>query len=359
MTGTEEEVDSPRGVDRERDAATGPWIAGRRVSGAEVLERLLLVARGLGFVVLVFFLPDVARRIAARELPGGGFAGLLQSHPDGPLAPLLTLAASVLLSGLIVTLHARLGRGADRPRPLLRPDRHWALEWGRGFLLGGGLASAAVIPLWGAGLVRIRGLSESCLVTTGGLGPLEAVGFAGAILVALALRAAQEEMGFRGPSLRDLTGGVGAPLGAFFLAASFAIIHGRNPALGRAGLLGIFLAGFALAGIVRARGDLGMACGIHFGWNAFLGLVWSMPVSGYLLSGRLLVVEPSPSSDVALWTGGDFGVEGGVTGIAVLFLFGFFAWRLPAASGRAVEGISGNRGGASADAGSPDGSPSP
>jgi membrane protease YdiL (CAAX protease family) len=147
-----------------------------------------------------------------------------------------------------------------------------------------------------------------------------------AVFALLVLESAREEMGFRGPSQRDLGNAIGAFGAALFLAGSFALVHRANPDVTVPGLLGIFAAGFALAGIVRARGDVGMASGLHTGWNVFLGLVWAAPVSGHPIWCAALDV----TSRNDRWSGGAFGPEGGPTGIAVLLLLALIAWRLPA-----------------------------
>ncbi len=302
----------------ERDEPAGPVIAGRKITAEDVLRRLMLVARSLGFVVLVFFVPDVLRGIARDVVGGGGFHGLITGESEAPLLALLVTAAAVAISVAVVTLHGRLGDGAAEPRRLLRLDRRWTLDWGKGFLAGAAAATLAIVPLLATGAMHVRGLAARDASPVLGL----------ALLVALLLRGLHEEMGFRGPAFRDLGRAISPPLAAAFLAGSFALIHGGNPAFDRMGLLGVFIAGFAFAGFVRARGDLGMATGAHTGWNVFVGLVWSVPVSGYRLPGRLLDVEPSSASEAARWSGGDFGVEGGLAGIVALFLLGLFAWRM-------------------------------
>jgi membrane protease YdiL (CAAX protease family) len=283
----------------------------------EAFRRLMLVARGLGFVFLVYFLPAFLRDAAGMAMPGQGLAGALTGDPAGPWWPLAISVATFLLSATFVLLHARVAQRADRPRLLLALDRRWWRDYGLGFLLGAAAATAAVLPLFVAGAIEIRGIGP--LLSR----PVPALG----VFALLLLEGAREEMGFRGPSQRDLGDAIRVLPAAIFLAGSFALVHRANPDVTPAGLLGVFVAGLALAGIVRARGDLGMACGLHAGWNVFLGLVWSVRVSGHTLTTAAL----DTTSKESVWTGNSFGPEASPTGIAALALLAVLTWtRRPA-----------------------------
>jgi len=292
---------------------------------SDVLARLVLGARALGLVFLVYFLPALARDVAGLTIPGANWLDLTRDAPGPPWIALAVVAVSFAVSVAIVLLYTRFGGdGAVRPVPLLRADRAWLAEWGRGVLLGGLCATAAVVPALLAGALRIQGVRS-----------VERPDVLFALAVVLVLEAAREELGFRGPPQRDLTAAAGFPVAAIFLAGSFTVVHAANPAVGRSGMVGIFLAGIALAGLVRARGDVAMACGLHAGWNGFLGLVWSVPVSGVSLAPALLEVDaPGPP----FWTGGSFGAEAGAPGLVVLAVLGFVTWMLPARSGPKGEG---------------------
>ena len=291
------------------------------LSLSTIVHRLVLIARGLAFVFLVYFVPVVARDLLAQALPGGGMIGILVGDPAGPWFPFLVSGATLVLSAVFVLLYARTWEGASRPARLLRFDRRWFSEWGRGFLIGGAVASLVLAPLFLAGVFRIDAVSSG-----GSERPLWVL----AVLLTLFFEAAREELGFRGPAQREITAAINFPVAAIFLAGSFAIIHGGNPAVGKSGLLGVFLAGLALAGLARARGDLGMVCGVHAGWNVFTAMVWSVAVSGFQLDAALLEVSPSASTS---WTGGDFGIEGSIPGIVSFLILAFVTWGLPARAG--------------------------
>jgi membrane protease YdiL (CAAX protease family) len=284
----------------------------------ELFRRLVLFARGLGFVFLVYFIPAFLRDLLGMAWPGGGLVGALQGDPDGPWFPLAIAALTLTPSILAVRWHARIDARETPATRTARAGRRGVREWGLGFLLGAGVASLAVIPSLLAGAIEFVGPSA-------GGGP-SVLAFTAVVLILLG-EAAREELGFRGPAQRDLARAVTSLPAAVFLAGSFALIHRANPDMTNPGLLGIFLAGVALAGVVRARGGITMACGLHAGWNVALGLAWCTPVSGFRLDAAPLETVSRDS-----WlSGGSFGPEGSVPGIAVLTLLALAAWtRRPA-----------------------------
>jgi CAAX protease family protein len=300
-----------------RDCTVNPFDA--------FVARSLAVARGLGFAFLVYFVTALLRDVGGTLIPGAAILdAVTHGGTTGLLACLAVSAATMALAVLLVRLYSRTHGEADRPVPLLRLRAHWWREWARGLLIGAGLATLAVAPSIALGQVEILGPVRDLA----GHAPRMLL-----IVLILALEAAREELGFRGPAQRELTRAVGFPIAAIFLAGSFAVIHAGNPAVGRAGMAGIFAAGLALAGLARARGDLGMVCGVHAAWNVALGMVWSVPVSGIRLHDRLLYT----SSDTSIWTGGSFGAEASGPAIVVLFLFAFATWRLSPAVCPATE----------------------
>lgn len=284
-----------------------------RVNVDAVTARAVLFARALGMLFLVYFLPVVIRDVAGSALPGGGILGLFSGEVAAPFVPLALCAATLALSILFVVLFDRRSGGGEPP--LLRFDAPYFRRWGFGFLAGTAIVVLAHVPLALAGVVRIDMLSS-----TAALRP----GLAVAIFLALLAESWREELAFRGPSQRDLTRVAGFPFAAFFLAGTFTLLHLANPNAAPGTLVGVFLAGMALAGVVRAEGDLALAAGLHAGWNVALGMIVSLPVSGIRLGARLL--ETRLVGD-PLWTGGRFGFESSLPGIALLFAAGFFAWK--------------------------------
>ena len=290
----------------------------------KLVGRLVLIARALGFVALTYFVPALVRDLVGYAIPGGTLSEALTG--SAPWVALGTVLLAFALAALFVRLYSLTGPEADRPRPLLRFDHPWLKGWSQGVVIGAVVATVAVVPMLLAGAVQITGWSSTLAAA-----PATALG----LVVLLVFLAALEELGFRGPAQRDLGRAVSFPVAAMFLAGSFAVIHGVNPEIGRRGMAGIFLAGMGLAGLVRWRGDLSVAAGAHAGWNIAVGLIWSVPVSGFRLTPRLLEADLTGSTG---WTGGSFGVEGSIPGIVALALATAVSWGLPPAPEKPDQG---------------------
>jgi membrane protease YdiL (CAAX protease family) len=296
-----------------------------RVTLDSLVDRAMLGARALGFVFLIYFVPVLLRDVLGAVLPGDGIFALFSPEPSPLGIGLAISAGTTLLSLVFVWVHSRLGHGAREPRTLIRADHAFGRDWIVGFALGALSCGVVFGGLVASGMIRVSGISTNFHVG----GAL----VAGAILLLESLR---EELGFRGPAQRDLGRAIGFPLSAVFLAGSFALVHRANPAFTPLGLLGVFLAGLFLAGVVRRRGDLALASGWHGGWNVFVGLVWSIPLSGYRLGGALL--ETTSDGD-STWTGGRFGIEGSWPGIALFVVLGFLSWRRSGASDSSARAV--------------------
>jgi uncharacterized protein len=98
----------------------------------------------------------------------------------------------------------------------------------------------------------------------------------------------------------------------FFLGLHLGVIRDQPlPAIS------LFAAGILLGTAYAVSGNLWLPIGLHFGWNILQGPVLGQAVSGQALDagGQLLHV-----TGPAVMTGGEFGVEGGLIGIAVTAL---------------------------------------
>ncbi|HJQ65919.1 MAG TPA: CPBP family intramembrane glutamic endopeptidase [Gemmatimonadales bacterium] len=194
-------------------------------------------------------------------------------------------------------------------------DRHeWGtLGWSGGrrlwlrFALGlalGGAAAAAAIALTLADGARVTLTSAA-----GAYVPV-----AGAFAVGLFAAALSEELVFRGYPCRRFAEAVGPGPATMILAVGFAAAHLRNPEVSVFGLVNIALAGIWFS-MAFFAGGMGLAWGLHAGWNLTLSLLFDAPVSGKRFD--------IPGVDYLLgnhaWVGGGaFGPEGGAVGTIAL-----------------------------------------
>jgi hypothetical protein len=129
--------------------------------------------------------------------------------------------------------------------------------------------------------------------------------------VALLGAALFEELVFRGAPLRLLARALGAWPATLVLALGFAAAHVRNPDATPFGTVNIALAAVLLSVAFFSRGGIPLAWGLHFGWNAGVGLVFSAPVSGIPFAASPLAYTAGHHAWV---DGGAFGPEGGLVG---------------------------------------------
>lgn len=188
-----------------------------------------------------------------------------------------------------------------------------------GALNGRWLAHLLIGGVFGAALMLLPAL----FLTLGGWVGWQAV-FPGWSVVAPALLlmagvALAEELLFRGVLFQRLIDGVGVWPAQGMIAALFVLTHMGNPGMEGATRLwagaNIFLASilFGLA-YVRTR-SLALPIGIHFMANVTQGIILGFGVSG---TAEPSVLEPRFLTDQAWLTGGVFGLEASLPGLAAV-----------------------------------------
>jgi membrane protease YdiL (CAAX protease family) len=135
-----------------------------------------------------------------------------------------------------------------------------------------------------------------------------------------------EEMLSRGYQLRNLAEGLNfkplspktALLLAYLISSSiFGALHAMNPNASLISTLMLILAGLFLGLGYVLTGELAISIGLHITWNFFQGNVFGFPVSGSQTPATFIAIQ---QGGPALWTGGEFGPEAGLIGIAAIFL---------------------------------------
>ncbi len=175
----------------------------------------------------------------------------------------------------------------------------------RGLGLGASMAALAV------GLAFVVGRATVRLTHDWSRWPVIAV----PLFVGLLLAALSEELLFRGFPLRRLADAIGPWAAMTLLAVGFGLAHLKNPSATVFSTINVALAGVWLSFAFFSHGGMGLAWGLHAGWNAGLALVFDAPVSGYPFSVPAVAYAPGRHPWV---DGGAFGPEGGAVTTIVL-----------------------------------------
>jgi hypothetical protein len=233
------------------------------------------------------------------------------------LRPALTLAAfvgSIWLAGRVLDRR----RFADFG---LHLDGAWWLDLGFGLALGAVLMGLIFLVEWRTGWVTVEAVMRP---------PAPDSSLAGLLLIELWAFVGvgiQEELFSRGYQLKNLSEGLHAlrrvgPRTALILAtlisaAIFGLLHAANPNATLISTVNIMLAGLMLSLGTLLTGELAIPIGLHITWNFFQGNVFGFPVSGGTSFVSVLTIEQHGHP---LVTGGAFGPEAGLIGVAAMGL---------------------------------------
>ncbi len=284
-----------------------------------------LIAQALLFLVANLALGVPAGAAMAAWLvsrPGGAAlaanpAALTQAMVSHPLYRVVSLA--LLLASLVGSIWLA-GRFLDRRR-FVDFGLHLRASWWLDFAFG--LALGAVLM---AGIFGVE-LAAGWVTVAGTLRAPGAQAFAPALIIGLVGYLAvgfYEELFSRGYQLHNLAEGLngrllgrrGAVLVAWLLSSSvFGVLHATNPNATAISTINLIVAGLFLGLGFILTGELAIPIGLHITWNFFQGNVFGFPVSG-TQSGATLVAIAQRGPE--LWTGGAFGPEAGLIGLAAI-----------------------------------------
>lgn len=145
------------------------------------------------------------------------------------------------------------------------------------------------------------------------------------VMLVLVLGAIGEEMLFRGYAFQVLVASIGPYATVLPAGILFGLAHASNLGITRLGLLNTAAWGVLLGWAFLRSRDLWLPIGLHLGWN------WMLPLFGVQLSGFTIQVTGFALEWKIgpVWSGGDYGPEGGLlTSIVILLLVGFL-WKAP------------------------------
>jgi membrane protease YdiL (CAAX protease family) len=122
-------------------------------------------------------------------------------------------------------------------------------------------------------------------------------------------------------------------LGYLFSSFIFGILHGANPNATVFSTLLLMAAGLFLGLGYLLTGELAIPIGVHIAWNFCEGNIFGFPVSGANAGPAVLAIQQNGPN---LFTGGAFGPEAGLVGLAAILLGGWLTvWWVRRTSGRA------------------------
>jgi hypothetical protein len=230
------------------------------------------------------------------------------------------IAPCLILIGVLASIWIA-ARFLDRRRMSdfgLSLDRRWWSDLCFGMFLGGLLATTLFVLQLAIGWVEIVGWFQHA-------DPAESFGTVIASYLVLAICVGiYEEVSYRGYLLRNIAEGtnfsVVGPNRSLVLAVTvtslaFALAHARNPNASVTGIINTVLGSFVYGSPFLLAGRLGLPIGIHITWNFFQGPVFGFRVSGVGFGGSVITTS---KSGPALWTGGEYGLEGGLLATGML-----------------------------------------
>jgi membrane protease YdiL (CAAX protease family) len=213
----------------------------------------------------------------------------------------LELVNRTVLLFLLIVGYAAMGYvGQHQREPIkamgldLRPG--WRREFALGAAIGWGGMLACVLPI-----ALIGGLVITVYTTW------HQVALILLDLAILAIAALAEEVAFRGYPFQRLIDAIGPTSATIVMSILFGIIHWNNPGATSASTLVTILSGWLLALAYLRTRALWVAWGFHFAWNAAMGILFGLPISG--LTNFSPVVASNTIGPTWI-TGGDYGPEG-------------------------------------------------
>lgn len=137
------------------------------------------------------------------------------------------------------------------------------------------------------------------------------------VLLTLISGAMLEEVMFRGYPFQRLVESATPIGGVLILSALFGAVHLGNPSASVWSFLNTTAVGVLFCIAYLRTQSLWMPWAIHFAWNATLGLVFGLPVSGLT---SFAVVVRSKAAGPEWLTGGSYGIEASALGTVVILL---------------------------------------
>lgn len=257
---------------------------------------------------LALFVTSVAWIFSSQALAGRAASGISVRFHFGAGQYLLGAFFFLFLLGVGFSILQAISHGTASSREVLGLPRRPSSgrEWALGASIGWGCVVLAVLPMALAGTLHVRFWTEP-----------RAFWLAILNLATIAAAALAEEVAFRGYPYRRLIEAIG-PVGATIgMSVLFGLLHMLNPDATWISVLITMLAGMLLSIAWLRTHGLWLGWGLHFGWNASMGVLFGLPVSG--ISGFSSVVQTRAIGRDWI-TGGDYGPEAALFTALVLLV---------------------------------------
>ncbi len=206
-----------------------------------------------------------------------------------------------------------------------RFDRNWLRDLAFGLALGAFLMAAIFLVEWALGWIHIRGLFGTNTALSSLPTRADFWNQFGQSLIFYTLAAVPRNCS-SAPIPSQPEGraaqqahqqGQAAWLAAILTSVMFGLAHLGNPHATWISTLNIFFAGIMLSLGFIYSGQAALSIGLHFTWNFFQGVIFGFPISGTASSANLIRIEQRGAE---LLTGGSFGPEAGLVGLAAMVI---------------------------------------
>lgn len=282
-------------------------------------KRLRMLLRVMLYLLLVFALFFGYASLMVRF----GLFFLAQNRVASGLVQIGLAGVAVFLAGWLLDRRKFAGFG-------FHINRLWWRRLGQGILLGALLMAAIFLLEWALGWVQVTGFMGTNTMLSSF--PTAAYFWSQFFqsLFFYFCAAAAEELFFRAYPLINLSEGfynqkiprnLALWLAAILTSLVFGLAHLGNPHASWIAAGNIFFAGMMLSLGLIYEGEMALPIGLHFSWNFFQGVIFGFPISGTLAPANLIRIQQSGPQ---LFTGGNFGPEAGLIGLAATLLGSLF-----------------------------------
>jgi hypothetical protein len=257
---------------------------------------------------LALFITSVTWFFAADTVAAHASRGISERFALASARPLLTSIFLLFLLTLGFSLLQAIANRRSGLREVLGLPRRptSGREWTLGAALGWGLLVLSILPMAAAGSLNILLWTQPRAFSLMLLN-----------LVTLAIAALAEEVAFRGYPFRRLIEAIGPVAATLVMSFLFGLGHILNPGATWTSTLVTMLAGLLLSITWLRTHGLWLGWGFHFAWNASMGILFGLPISG--ITDFASVVQTRTFGYTWL-TGGDYGPEAASFTVIVLLV---------------------------------------